>query len=334
MIFDCYKLKLSVSKNWQLFSNFNTRQFWSQKQLKTNWAHFFEHKERPQWANIWQSLAILLRITQIFESLEAWPPVTLATRSWPSSCFSCISWSRNLATRSWPSSCFSLWSCSSSSSFFLPGNSYAMHKDMISTQHVVQIIWFVVVQGIKRTNMRKEWRKEKGCNLGGGYSVWKTLRGCTANMGSKISLFVYKWPLMKCKIWCMNGLIFQNFPKFDPNWLKFKKILEKSWVILLKSWRKIGRIGILMGHFFLKNWYLYGIYFQTLRWHIPTKTKLEYSPGVHWHRSSSWWTSWRAAEVSNLLKKAVFPTMQRGDILSIIEHDSRIWIAVVEESIR
>ena len=57
MKFDCYKLKLSVSKNWQLFSNFNTHQFWSQKQLKTNWAHFFEHKERPQCANIWQSLA-------------------------------------------------------------------------------------------------------------------------------------------------------------------------------------------------------------------------------------------------------------------------------------
>ena len=51
-----YKLKLSVSKNWQLFSNFNTHQFWSQKQLKTNWAHFFKHKEHPQCASIWQSL--------------------------------------------------------------------------------------------------------------------------------------------------------------------------------------------------------------------------------------------------------------------------------------
>ena len=57
MIFDCYKLKLSVSKNWQLFSKFNTHQFWRQKQLKNNWAHFFEHKEHPQCANyIWQSL--------------------------------------------------------------------------------------------------------------------------------------------------------------------------------------------------------------------------------------------------------------------------------------
>ena len=38
----------TVSKNLQLLSNFSTHQFWSQKQPKTNWAHFFEHKE--QWA--------------------------------------------------------------------------------------------------------------------------------------------------------------------------------------------------------------------------------------------------------------------------------------------
>ena len=30
---------------------------------------------------------------------------------------------------------------------------------------------------------------------GGGYSVQKTLRGCATNMGSKISLLVYEWPL-------------------------------------------------------------------------------------------------------------------------------------------
>ena len=69
MIFDCYLLKLSVSKNWQLFSNFNTRQFWSQKQPKTNWAHFFEHKERPQCANIWQSLPMALENFVWFQSL-------------------------------------------------------------------------------------------------------------------------------------------------------------------------------------------------------------------------------------------------------------------------
>ena len=63
---------------------------------------------------------------------------------------------------------------------------------------------------------------------GGGYLVQKTLRGCAANMGSKISLLVYEWPLIKCKIWYMNGLIFQKFRNLSQNWLKFKKILEKS----------------------------------------------------------------------------------------------------------
>ena len=49
--------KLGV-KNFGVKNSFDViKQFWSQKQLKTNWAHFFEHKERPQCANIWQSLA-------------------------------------------------------------------------------------------------------------------------------------------------------------------------------------------------------------------------------------------------------------------------------------
>ena len=63
---------------------------------------------------------------------------------------------------------------------------------------------------------------------GGEYSVQKTLQGRAANMGSKISLLVYEWPLIKCRNLYMNGLIFQNFQKFERNWLKFKKILEKS----------------------------------------------------------------------------------------------------------
>ena len=72
----------------------------------------------------------------------------------------------------------------------------------------------------------------------GGYLVQKTLRGCAANMGSKISLLVCEWPLIKCKIWymiLMDGSIFQKL------------------VILFKIWLKIGPIGILMGYFFLKN---------------------------------------------------------------------------------
>ena len=68
------------------------------------------------------------------------------------------------------------------------------------------------------------------------YSVQKTLRGCATNMGSKISLLVYERLLMKCKIWYINGLIFQNL---SQKWLKLIKFW-KNWVILLK----IGPIGI------------------------------------------------------------------------------------------
>ena len=50
----------------------------------------------------------------------------------------------------------------------------------------------------------------------GGYLVQKTLRGYAANMGSKINLLVYEWPLIRCKIWYMNGSIFQNLAKFEP----------------------------------------------------------------------------------------------------------------------
>ena len=53
-----------------------------------------------------------------------------------------------------------------------------------------------------------------------GYSVQKTLLVRAANMGSKISLLVYEWPRVKCRIWYMNGCIFQKC-------LKFNKVLEK-----------------------------------------------------------------------------------------------------------
>ena len=87
----------------------------------------------------------------------------------------------------------------------------------------------------------------------GGYLVQKTQWGCAANMGSKISLSVYEWPLIKCKIWYMIGLIFQKFPKFEP---KLAKILEKSWDFaqnLAKNWIDwyINRT------LFLENWYMY-----------------------------------------------------------------------------
>ena len=81
----------------------------------------------------------------------------------------------------------------------------------------------------------------------------------------------YMWPLIEYKIWCMNGLIFQNFPKFEP---KYFRKFWKNLVILLEmaDWYMNGslleKIGICM------------VYFQILRWHIPTKTKLEYPPDM------------------------------------------------------
>ena len=65
-----------------------------------------------------------------------------------------------------------------------------------------------------------------------------------------------------------------QFRKFSQIWANLGKFW-KNHVILLKISQKIGPIGIWMGHFFLKNWYLYGYYFQIPQRDIPTKTNLE-----------------------------------------------------------
>ena len=54
----------------------------------------------------------------------------------------------------------------------------------------------------------------------GGTQYKRPLRGCAANMGSIINLLVYQWPRILCKIWYMNGSIFQ---KLDSNLRKFEK---------------------------------------------------------------------------------------------------------------
>ena len=84
----------------------------------------------------------------------------------------------------------------------------------------------------------------------GGYLVQKTLRGCAANTGRRISLLVYEWV---------------DFSKLGQIWAKIGSNLRKFWkklVILFKIWPKIGPIVIWMGYFFLKNWYLYGSTFK------------------------------------------------------------------------
>ena len=56
-----------------------------------------------------------------------------------------------------------------------------------------------------------------------------------------------------------------RFLKFGQIWAKIGSNLWKFWkkmVILFKIWPKIGPIGIWIGYFFLKNWYLYGSTFK------------------------------------------------------------------------
>ena len=113
-----------------------------------------------------------------------------------------------------------------------------------------------------------------------GYSVQKTFLGCAANMSSKISLLVYEWPPYK-----MQNLVYEwiDFSKFSQIWAKIGSNLRKfwkHWVILLKIWLRIEQIGIWMSHFFLKKLVFVWVYFQIRRWHIPTKTKFEYPPGM------------------------------------------------------
>ena len=106
----------------------------------------------------------------------------------------------------------------------------------------------------------------------GGYSVQKTLRGCAANMGSKISLLVFEWPLIKWK-----KLVYEwvDFSKFSKIWAKIGSNFGKNPAIVLK----IAPIGIWMGHFFMKNWYLYGSTFKFRGGTSLPKPNLSNPPG-------------------------------------------------------
>ena len=72
-----------------------------------------------------------------------------------------------------------------------------------------------------------------------GYSLRKTLRGCAANMGSKISSLVYEWPLIKCQIWYTNGSIFS---KFEPKLAQFQVTLWKIRWFCSKFGPKLNRL--------------------------------------------------------------------------------------------
>ena len=114
---------------------------------------------------------------------------------------------------------------------------------------------------------------------GGGYLVQKTLRGCAANMGSKISILVYEWSLKKnAKSGKWMGRFFKIWPNLSQNWLKFKKIWGKIGNFvqnLAQNWADWYMNGLL----FLEKLVFVWVCFQIPWQHIPTKSKLEYPPG-------------------------------------------------------
>ena len=98
-------------------------------------------------------------------------------------------------------------------------------------------------------------------------------------MGSKISLLVYEWPLIRCKIWYMNGSFFKIWPNLSQNWLKFKKILEKIGNFvqnLAQNWADWFMNGLL----FLEKLVFVWVYFQIPWRHIPTKPNLSTPPDL------------------------------------------------------
>ena len=65
----------------------------------------------------------------------------------------------------------------------------------------------------------------------------------------------------------MQNLVYEwvDFSEFGQIWAKIGSNFRKFWkklVILFKIWPKIRPIGIWMGYFFLKKWYLYGSTFK------------------------------------------------------------------------
>ena len=117
--------------------------------------------------------------------------------------------------------------------------------------------------------------------MSGGTQYKKILRGRAANMGSKTSdSWLINDPLFK--IWYLNESIF----KVVPNLTQFKNFVLENHVTLIKIWPKFGLICIWMGHFFFKNWYLYGSTskfpvarpYQNQSWEPPGKNVNIYFP--------------------------------------------------------
>ena len=69
----------------------------------------------------------------------------------------------------------------------------------------------------------------KGIHL---FCLWKKgLWWRVTNMGSKISIQIYQWFLLKYKNWYMNGTVFKNVLKFEPTYENYQ-VRRNRWVTL------------------------------------------------------------------------------------------------------
>ena len=79
------------------------------------------------------------------------------------------------------------------------------------------------------------------------------------------------------------GIWLCQFFKIDlnlsQNWLKFKKILTKLGNFV-QNWDQNWADWYMNGSLFLEKLVSVWVYFQISQWHVSTKTKLEYPPGV------------------------------------------------------
>ena len=82
--------------------------------------------------------------------------------------------------------------------------------------HPLELPWYSFTKYIHLLKDCRVYWKEWQIQIPWRYSVQKTLWGCAANMGSKISLLVYVWPLYERQIWYVSETIFLNLPKFEP----------------------------------------------------------------------------------------------------------------------
>ena len=112
--------------------------------------------------------------------------------------------------------------------------------------------------------------------LKGGYLILNPLWGCAPNIDSKISLLVYQWHQMQNLIYMDQ--FFKN-PKFEPNWLKFNKFLEKSGNFgqkLVQNWTDWYMNESLFLGKLVNIW----VHFQFPAGTGPYQIKLEYPLGI------------------------------------------------------